>query len=327
MKSRLKYGVSLDYQAHRKLMIDLHGRNSEKSSEKLYDSLYLGNPYGEPLLGLCFDGENLIGQENYIRQDVAFNGNIYKSALGVNTIVDSKYRITYGVFKELIRLTMDKLKENTDVICSNAIEESEKYYLKYFNWEVSSKVQVYKKGIGYRGLSAETVLAFLRPGRISKHLTLKEVKEFDPKVLTAIIDEHMNNSKYTYFYKTAEFLNWKYLKNSHYKLIGYEIESKGTICGYVVTYENGIELKVVDFLLKNDDADMFRDLTSTLSYIGSRKGKKRLVIYATPSCWYLKSLKKQFFIYRWDFDFITANLNKTPIGNQWVIQIGDFDIF
>jgi hypothetical protein len=61
--------------------------------------------------------------------------------------------------------------------------------------------------------------------------------------------------------------------------------------------------------------------------MGSKRGKKRLVIYATQSCWYLKSLKKHFFIYRWDFDFITANLNRVPIGDQWVIHMGDFDIF
>ena len=308
-------------------MIDLHRREFGRVSEKLYDSLYLENPYGKPLLGLCFDGENLIGQENYIRQDVVFNGNLYKSALGVNTVVDSKYRITYGVFKELIKLTMDKMREDTDIICSNAIEESEKYYLKYFNWRVSSRVHIYKKSIGYKGFSTETFLTLLRPGRLIKDFVLEEVKVFDPKVLTLIIDKHKNNAKYAYFYKTADFLNWKFLKGIHYKLTGYLIKSKDMIQGYVVTYEDGIELKVIDFLINNDDTQVFEKLIGALSYIGRKNGKKRLVISATPNCWYLRSLKKLFFIYRWNFDFITANLNKAPIGNQWVIQIGDFDIF
>jgi hypothetical protein len=308
-------------------MLGLHRRNSGNVSEKLYDSLYMGNPFGEPLLGLCFDGGKLVGQENYIRQDIALNGNIYKAALGINTMVDGNYRILRGVFQELVKLTMREMKENTDILCAYANEESKKYYLKYFQWEVSSKVQVFKKSIGYSGFSRESFLALVKPGRLEKDFRLKEVKDFNSTVLRKIIERHKKEAKYAYFYKTAAFLNWKYLGNKHYRLTGYDIEYREVPCGYVVTYEDGIELKVVDFLIDNDDVEVFEKLISALSYFGSQMGKKRIVIYASPDCWYLNSLKKNFFIHRWDFDFITANLNHAPIGKESVIQIGDFDIF
>jgi hypothetical protein len=327
MITKLKYECSSDYLKHRENILELHKKNSGRVSEKLYDSLYIGNLYGAPLLGLCFDGEKLVGQENYIRQDVTSNGSIRSGALGINTIVDSKYRLFYGAFKELIRITMDRMKEEADILCAFANEESKQYYIKYFDWKISSKVQVYKKSIGYSGLSAESFLAMLKPGKLSKDFTLKEVSGFNPEILDVILMNHAKESKYSYFYKNTEFLNWKYLRNKHYETVGYLIEDKGITRGYIVTFDDGIETKIVDFFIDKDDVGIFERAIRSLAYIASKKGKKRLMIYATPNCWYLKELKKQRFIYRWEFDFITALLNKVPIYPNWVIQIGDHDIF
>ncbi len=327
MLKSLRYECSSNYLRQRDNILELHKRNYGSVNEKLYDSLYLGNPYGAPVLGLCFDGEKLVGQENYIRQNVTSNGSIYLGALGINTIVDSKYRLFYGVFKELIRITMDRMKEDTNILCAFANEESKQYYIKYFDWKVSSKVQVYKKSIGYAGLSAESFLAMLKRGKLNKDVALKEVKKYDPQVLDEILVNHTKTAKYSYFFKSCGFLNWKFLDNKHYAAVGYLIEDKGATRGYIITFDNGKETKIVDFLVDNDDVGIFEKTISSLAYIASKKGKKRLVIYATPNCWYLKVLKRKVFIYRWEFDFITALLNKVPISPEWVIQIGDFDIF
>ena len=305
----------------------MHKKNYGSVSEKLYDSFYLGNPYGEPLLGLCFDGEKLVGEENYIRQNVTSDGSLYSGGLGINTIVDSKYRLFYGAFKELIRITMDRMKEDTDILCAFANEESKPYYIKYYDWKISAKVQVYKKSIGYSGLSAETFLAMLKPGKLSKDFTLTEVKRFDPKILNEILTNHRKTAKYSYFFKSCGFLNWKLLDNKHYVTVGYLIEDKGATRGYIVTFDDGIETKIVDFLIDNDDVGVIERMISYLAYTAAKKGKKRLVIYATPNCWYLDTLKKQMFIYRWEIDFITALLNQVTIHPDWVIQIGDHDIF
>ena len=327
MVKSLRYECSSDYLRHRDSILELHKRNYGSVNEKLYDSLYLGDPYGKALLGLCFDGEKLVGQENYIRQDVTSNGSIRSGALGINTIVDSKYRLFYGAFKELIRITMDRMKKKVDFLCAFANEESKQYYIKYFDWKISSKVQVYKKSIGYSGLSVESILAILKPGKLRKDFTLKEVGGFDPKILDPMLMNHVKEQKYSYFYKNTEFLNWKYLRNKHYDTVGYLIEDMGIIRGYIITLDDGIETKIVDFLIDNDDVELFEKTICSLAYIASKMGKKRLMIYATPNCWYLKALKKQMFIYRWEFDFITALLSKVPISPDWVIQIGDFDIF
>jgi hypothetical protein len=327
MLKKLEYECSSNYLKYRESMLELNKINAGRVSEQLYDSLYLGNPYGDPSLGLCFDGVKLVGQENYIRQNVASNASINHGALGINTIVDSRYRLFYGVFKELIYLTMNKMREDTDILCAFANEESKQYYIKYFDWEISSKVQVYKKSIGFSGLSFESILAILKPGKLSKDLNLKEVREFDQKLLDPMLINHVKGSKYTYFYKNTDFLNWKYLRNKHYDLKGYLIKDKGIFCGYILTFDDGIETKIIDFLIENDDVGVFERTISSLAHIASRKGKKRLVIYATPNCWYRETLKKQMFIRRWDLDFITATLNNKPISGNWIIQIGDFDIF
>lgn len=327
MLKKLEYVCSSDYLKYRENMLELHKINAGRVSEKLYDSLYLGSPYGKPLLGLCFDGEKLVGQENYIRQDVTSNGSIHSGALGINTIVDSKYRLFYGAFKELIRITMDRMKEEVDILCAFANEESKQYYIKYFDWKITSKVQVHKKSIGYSGFSLESFLAILKRGKLNKDFILAEVKRFEPKILDEILMSHTKTSKYSYFFKTSEFLNWKFLGNKHYETVGYLIEDKNKVCGYIVTFDDGIETKIVDFLIDNDDVGVFEKMISSLAYIAAKKGKKRLVIYATPNCWYLRTLKKQMFIYRWEFDFITALLNKVAIHPDWVIQIGDHDIF
>ena len=219
------------------------------------------------------------------------------------------------------------MKKDTDILCAFANEESKQYYIKYFDWKISTKVQVYKKSIGYSGFSPESFLAILKPGKLSKDFILKEVKVFDPKILNSILNNHITIANYSYFYKTTEFLNWKYFGNKHYDLAEYLIEDKGATRGYLVTFDDGIETKIVDFLIDKDDVEIFERTIRSLSYMASRNGKKRLVIYATPNCWYLKVLKRQMFIYRWEFDFITALLNKNSIHPDWVIQIGDFDIF
>jgi hypothetical protein len=161
MAQKLTYGCSTDYLKHRDKILDLPKREYGRVSSDLYDSLYSGNPYGEPLLGLCFDKDKLIGQENYIRHDIACRGTIYNGALGINTLVDSRYRLFHGVFGKLGKLTIDEMKPRVDVLCAFANEESKKYYLKYFQWKDASKVQVYKKATKYSGLNRESILSFI----------------------------------------------------------------------------------------------------------------------------------------------------------------------
>ncbi len=324
---KLTYLCSSDYNRHRNSMLGLHRRNYGKVSEALYDSLYSGNPHGNPFLGLCYDGETLAGQENYIRQDLAFENGIKKSALGLNTIVAEEYRLFYGVFKNLVEMTMKKMKEEVDFLCAFANEESKKYYLKSFDWKIAAKVQVHKKVISYSHLSLKDLAFFMKKGRLHEELSLREVAHFDPAELDDLGGGHVASAWYCSFHKDTAFLNWKYLNHRHYHLTGYVIEYLEKVCGYVVTWDDGIELKVIDLLIKDDDPEVLRKTLSTLAYIGCRKNKKHLVIYATPGCWYLATLKKNWFIFRWEFDFISASLNGKPIPDRWVLHIGDLDVF
>jgi hypothetical protein len=308
-------------------MLDLHKRGYGNVSAEAYDSYYSGNPLGEPLIGMCFDEEKLVGQEDYIRQNVASAGIIYKAALGINTLVDPQYRLLYGVFRNLAELTIDRMKSQVDLLCAFANEESKKYYLKYFQWNIAAKVQVYKKITSFSGRNRESILSFIRPGKLYKDVTLKKVDEFEPDVLDPALGRHMDNSDYMYFHKTAAFLNWKFLSNKRYDVAGYYILYEDKVKGYCAVYNDGIEKKIVDIQIEDNNIEVFEKTISSLSYLAGKEGIRRLVIYATPNCWYEKALKRHLFIRRWDFDFITRTFNEKLPDAGWVIHVGDFDIF
>ena len=326
MIKQLQYECTTDYVKHRENIFALHKRNYDRLPEKRYDSQYIGNPYGEPFIGLCYDGENLIGQENYIFEQAVFQGQVLKCAMGVDTIVDPKYRLFYGVFKKLIEITMDQLRGKADFLYAFANEESKKYYLKYFNWEIAERVGVYKKVISPSGLNRESLLAFVRPGKSYKDFALIRTERFGSELLDEIIQNHQKESHYAYFHKTTEYLQWRFIENTFCKFEAYIIQDKDAIRGYVVTFKDKGELKVVDFLIADDDPDIFLRAIMSLAHMGSKQGLKRLVIYASPGSWYLGTLKKLFFIKRWTIDFIAASLNGKSLPDNWVINMGDFDV-
>jgi hypothetical protein len=326
MLKQLHYECTTDYPKHRANIFELHKRNYDRLPDKRYDSQYMGNPYGEPLLGLCYDGETLVGQENYIFQQAAYQRNILRCAMGVDTIVDPQYRLFYGVFKKLIEITMAQLKGKADFLYAFANEESKKYYLKYFNWVIAEKVGVYKKIISPSGLNRESLLAFVRPGKAYKDFALIKTEQFDSTLLNEIIHNHQKESDYPYFYKTPEYLQWRFLDNTFFKCEGYVIQDKETIRGYVIILKDKGELKVIDFLIADDDPDIFLRASMSLAHMGSKQGLKRLVMYATPNCWYLGTLKKLVFIKRWTIDFIAASLISRRLPDNWLINMGDFDV-
>ena len=324
---KLEYTCTPDYRKHREQILDLHKRGYGSIPTELYDTLYLGNPYGDPLLALCFDADKIVGQENYIRQDVAGSGRIWKGGLGINTLVDPGYRLFYGVFGKLCALSIEELEPKTDVLCAYANEDSKTYYMKYFDWKVACKVGVYKKAIGFSGLNVESGLSMFRRGKRSKSVQLKETTEFEPDVLRAVVDEYASQSKDLYFYKTPEFLNWRYLRNKHYETTGYYIVRNDHVCGYCITYDEGSERKIVDMLVRSNDARVFESSIGWLACSARERGMRRLIMYATPGCWYESTLKRLLFIFRWDFDYIIRNSNKDMESGNWLIHIGDFDIF
>lgn len=327
MKSKLWYECSSDYSRYKEDMLALRKRIYGNENETFFDSFYMGNPSGEPMLGLCFDGEKLVGQENYIRQDVGSVGIIHRGAMGINTLVDPDYRLFHGVFGKLCELTIKALKPQVDILFAFANEESKKYYLKYFQWKVATKIRVYKKITKFSGLNLESLLSFAKPGKRQRDLTLEQVSKFNPVLLDPLLERYLRESRDFYFYKTSVFLNWKFLNNKHYKVKGYYIKYKDKICGYCATYDDGFERKIVDLLVEKNDVTTFDKTISFLSYYSRLDGMRRLVMYATPNCWYEENLRKHFFIQRWDFDFITHTFDKTLSSSDWVIHIGDFDIF
>lgn len=327
MAKQLRYLCTSDYRANRSSMLDLREKEGAAASSALYDSLYLGNPCGDPLLGLCFDGDRLVGQENYIRQMIGRKGKTLAGPLGIHTLVDSDYRMLYGVFGKLCKLTIEAMKTEADILCAFANEESKRYYLKYFQWEVATQVGVYKKATSFAGLKAESLLALIKRGKLHNDVVLQQVDRFNPEVLGPVIEQVLEESKRFYVYKTSAFLNWRFLENKRYDIRGYNISVGGEVCGYCVTCDEGEEKKVLDLVVRSEDTRVCEKVIDTLTYLCRKEGIRRLMMYATPGCWYEDALKRRLFFKRWDFDFIVRRMSEGHPRGEWLIQIGDFDVF
>ena len=327
MKAALTYTATNDYPDARQGMLDLYRRSYARDNSAFFDSFYAGNPFGEPCLFLCHDGDRLVGQENYLRQMVARNGRLLSVGLGVNTLIDSDYRLFHGVFGKLCKLSLEKLVGTFDLLCAYANEESKKYYLKYYGWRIAARVQVYKKVTGFSGFGPEGLLSLLRPGGERKGLTLSRTGEYDPAILDPVIEGCRAISGFTFFYKTSAFLNWKFLRNTHYRIDGYYLMSGERVRGYCLTYDTPKERRIIDILVEDNDPVLFGKALSTLSHMTRKDGLSRLAIYAVPGCWYEKTLKRHFFFRRWELDFIARSMGDEPPDGDWVIHMGDFDMF
>jgi len=327
MKRSLEYMVTTDYEDHRQNIHSFWERIYGHRNELFFDSFYAGNPAGEPFLGLCYDGERLVGQENFIPQGVACSGTPFRGAMGVNTLVDPDYRLFHGVFGHLCRLTTDMLTSKVDLLFAYANEESKKYYLKYFNWKITAKVGVYKKITSASGLNVESLLSLVKPGRRHAYLRLDPVSRFSLELLDPVLERYRLASRHAYFHKTAAFLNWKFLGNLHYKTNGYLIFSGDHLCGYCITYDTGGERKILDILVEGDNPDLFRKTISHLARQAREQCIRRLVIYATPDAWYEPLLRKMAFFKRWEIDFLTHAFSENIPQSGWVVHCGDFDMF
>jgi hypothetical protein len=308
-------------------MLELHRQVNGTVSEKFYDSFYVGNPCGQPLLGLCRDGETLVGQENYVCQDIASGGVVRRGAMGINTMVHQDYRLLHGVFGKLCKLTINNLLQRVDFLYAFAIEESKKYYVKYFNFKTATSVGVYKKITSPSGFRMESILAYARPGRRHAELELDQVDRFDPDEMDPVLERYLAKSRHNYFRKTTEFIKWKFLANRHYEVRAYRIKSCGRCVGYCLTYDANSERRIVDFIIEGDDAVICARMMGTLAWQAKKDGIQRLVAYGTPGCWYESILKMQLFIKRWDFDFIIRSCGTDLASQQWIVHGGDFDMF
>lgn len=327
MKTALIYSATTDYAPHRESMLDLYRRSYGKDNHAFYDSYYAGNPLGEPYLFLCYDGDTLVGQENFLRQTVSCNGRLLSAGLGINTLVDARYRLLHGVFGRLCAFSLDSLAGELDMLCAFANEESKKYYLKYYGWRIAARVQVYKKATRFSGFGPESILSLMRPGGTRKGLSLARTDEFDPSLLDPVIERCRAGSRYICFHKTAAFLNWKFLRNAHFRIRGYYIMAGDRLSGYCLTYDSGIERRVIDLRIEGDDRGVLDKTLATLSSMTRDDGLSRLVIHAVPGCWYEKTLKCHCFIRRWEYDCIARPVREELPEGDWVIHLGDFDMF
>lgn len=327
MKQMLTYKFTTDYSTHRNDMQSLWKRVYGHPNEKLFDTFYTNNPLGAPFLGLCYDGDRLVGQENYISQNVAYSGVLYHGAMGIDTLVDPEYRLFHGIFGKLCTLTIEELSNRSDLLFANANEDSKKYYLKYFNWKITEKISIYKKITNFSDFNIESILNFIRPVNPHSDFLLSTVVNFPSNLIDPLIENYRLKSKSAFFHKTASFLNWKFLNNKHYRTKGYILYLKDKACGYCITYDTENEKRILDILVEDENPEIFLKTISTLSTIAKEQGITRLVIHSTDTAWYKPILKKLLFIKRMEYDFITNIFNNHLPQTGWVVHCGDFDFF
>jgi hypothetical protein len=327
MKSKLEYILTNDYQAHRDNILEFWERVNGDRMTSLFDTYYVDNPMGPPLLGLCYDGDKLVGTENYIVQNVSYQGKTFRAQMGLDTMVDPDYRLLHGIFGKLCKLTVKELADKADLLFSMPNKVSKPYYLKYFKWKEPTHMDVFKKIVYPSGLNLRSLLFMVVPGRFYKDVTINPVEKFLPEEVDKMLEDYRLWCKDAYFPKTSAFLNWKFLENKHYNIVGYMILSEGRPCGYIITYDEDKERRVLDFVVEKNDPEIFRKAFSTLNKLTAQQKISTVTVTATPNAWYRPLLSKMAFFNRQKIDLITLDESNAIPDSAWIVNIGDLDVF
>ncbi len=327
MKKQLDYIVTTDFPTYRQEILDFWEKVDGDARRASFDSLYVDNPLGNPILGLCYDGKKLVGTENYLHQSICWNGKLQVGAIGVDTLVDPDYRIFHGVFGGLCKITHEELHKSVDILLAKPNENSKKYYLKYFDWQVACRIRIYKKVISSKLFSPRKVLSWLKQGREYEGFALTRIDKFAGTDVDSVIERNITTSEFAYFHKSAEYLDHKFLRNQSYATVGYLLVRDGKTLGYVVTWDNGTERSVLDLLVERNSPELLKMALSHLVVQCNRDRVEILSVHAAENTWYEPILKSLLFLNRDEFDFITRPFNAELAGVPWSIHHGDFDVF
>jgi hypothetical protein len=101
---------------HKKSIGYLYARCFNKSlNQGLWDWMYLYNPAGEPVVSLCFDGDDLVGHYACIQIPVILDQKRIIALLSVGSMVDSRYR-KYGIFVEQGKAVYESCKDRFSLV-------------------------------------------------------------------------------------------------------------------------------------------------------------------------------------------------------------------
>lgn len=285
---------------------------------------FIKNPFGQGIIKLLFDKNNLIGHYAVVPVHVKVGDDVVIAGLSMTTMTHPEYR-KQGIFSFLAGKVYRQAKvKGFSFIYGFPNENSYHGFIENLGWNDVGNGTL---NILYRKRTPEKEVAGIKD--------VYRIEKFDNS-----IDLLWNRIKKKYKVivpRTKEFLNWRFFENPDVKYEKYIIKNKNGVMGYVVLkIFKDMDLRIghiVDMLAIDDDCT---DKLLQISYDYFKRENVKVL-----SCWmqdcnmYVNKLKEHGFIKESIKNYFGAiylgenDKNILPFMNfsEWHITMGDSDVF
>ena len=303
--------------------------NNGKGNENRYQSLFINNPNpyvdGGSGIYVCKDGEKIVGKEHTISTKIRIKDVIYNASLSCDTVVDEEYR-GQKIFINLLEYTTNELRsKDVSLFYGFPNNNSMPGFIKYLNWEKICDVYYYVKFLNYKSndnfiKKVTKKILSLNTFILKTRVKIIKVTQFDHNLTNIIKGSHRN---YSYIYKDVNYLNWRYSSNTFIKYDLFHIYDLNELVGYVVLSNMKGELKIIDFIILDDNILYFKGMINNL--LAMYKDCFSISLLCTEDSWYKKVIKSSLFIENGKSSFCGNHLKDIP-KTDWVVHYGDNDV-
>lgn len=176
---------------------------SSDMSVELWRWFYIDNPFGNPVVALCYDGDRLVGHYAVVRNDIVnAQGETLKSALSMTTMVAESHRMHYLFTKLAEDCYQELVNQGYDIVCGFPNAMSAPGFKKRLQWGLgepdyvasvskeqllqSTDLKMYFESAGYYGFdfasTEKLAWRMAKPGVQYQHSGDVIVKEFEGQV-------------------------------------------------------------------------------------------------------------------------------------------------
>jgi len=288
-----------------------------KLNQDYWNWRFLKNPFGKPLIQLCWDNKQLVSVYLVHPLSLEIDKTVTKSLFSMFTMTDQNYS-GKGIMTKLANQIFDRAKKNHfSSIMGFANENSRYLFIKKLNFK---EITIMK----------ECIIRVPENITESSNLCTKITKFNDS--FSVFYNDLRNEIPSIKIPRTSRFLNWRYIEHPTNLYQCYKIESDEKILGYFILKNyDGKKGHIIDFLLI-DDCNVFDMMICQAMKFCKINKLPILTFWLNQSTPIYRCLKKyKFYENPMDVFLVFKSLNDEPkdIANidNWYLTMGDSDVF
>ena len=221
-------------------IISLYNRVFKKNANiKYWRWRFDKNPFGRKIICFIKKNKKVVGTYLVHPLKIEFKNKINLGLFSMWTVTNPNFE-KQGIMTQLANQVYEKsIKENFDFVIGFANENSHYMFVKKLNF-VSLGV-----------MNEITIELPVSMDNVSD-IVCKEIPIFEEE-FTDFYNIHKKNLKKAMIPRTAEYLNWRFIKNPEVKYYCYKLLKNDQLLGYFIlkNYENK-KCHIIDFLLKEN---------------------------------------------------------------------------